>query len=665
MTTFVRRSCMVTGVGLIAASLFADGVSGFGSTIGWRQVLGCLVGAGILGAGTLSARAALPALTVRWIVAAYAAACSLVIWLVDPLASAGWMLLGCAAAVCLLLPLRFGLLTFAGVLALNLALAAISRIKVNLTGMPLTMLDIRIAAANPSGLWEALSLPPWSRHATVALIVLALVVWTFAAFVTGHRFLRRGRRGVLAVEPWARFAAIGVIGAAGWLMLNALFPAIGRDDSTWHTDQVSRLADRVGVLAFLAYSYHIESGTGGAIYAASRSPPPDPEEVGQAVAQYFRVPRGEAWAEDPLPNVVMVLAESTFDPGQAFRLEGQWNAGLFTAGELTAATGPLRVNTKGGGTWVAEFETITGLDSRLFGYSGAYTHASLSPFVERSFATWLGERGYATWAFLSNTGSFYNSRRAYENYGFRHVLDSADLGSETAWFDTDVAVVESAVRVLGDEPAEPFFAYVLLIENHSPHECNVEEGTDFPARFADSEDFSANCALHEYLRRLDSTTKAVGVLLEYLQALEIRTGRPYVVLVFGDHQPSTFVGSGEFLIDYTPLRTAEGAYTTFFHLLTSTARRVECCSAALPVAALPTLASGFVAASPEEVYLGENLWLHANCGSDAVRQNFADRLAGLETQSGRETTGACKAAYERALTAFRRAGVIALAKPGG
>jgi hypothetical protein len=87
-------------------------------------------------------------------------------------------------------------------------------------------------------------------------------------------------------------------------------------------------------------------------------------------------------------------------------------------------------------------------------------------------------------------------------------------------------------------------------------------------------------------------------------------------------------------------------------------------SVALPVAALPTLASGFVATGPEDVYLGENLWLHANCGSDAVRLNFADRLAGLETQSGAETTAACKESYSRAIAAFKEAGVISFAGPG-
>jgi phosphoglycerol transferase MdoB-like AlkP superfamily enzyme len=359
-----------------------------------------------------------------------------------------------------------------------------------------------------------------------------------------------------------------------------------------------------------------------------------------------------------LPNMVMVLAESTFDPSRAFRLQGEWNADLFTENDLTAALGPLRVNTRGGGTWVAEFETITGLDSRLFGYSGAYTHASLSPFVERTFADYLENRGYETWAFLANGGHFYNSRRAYENYGFQHILDSEDLGSESEWFDTDTAVVESVMASLGADPAAPFFSYIMLIENHSPHECDMAATGSFPAGFSDSEEFSPNCALHEYLRRLDSTTTAVHALIRYLEDIEERTGRPFAVAIFGDHQPATF--TGEFVVDFAPFRTSEDMYTTFFHVLSSTASGLECCSEPLPVAALPTLLSGFVASGPDDLYLAENLWLYANCGSNAIRQDFADHMSSLEDRESGARSRDCEAAYRRAIAAYRDAGIIRL-----
>ena len=659
----MRRFLTLLGSGIVVASLLADRISGTTETaFGWKQVLGCLVGLGFLASGLLlpAARRSMSTITIRWIMALYVGTCAFVIWQIEPLFAATWILLGYIAAICLLFPLPFGVLTFAVVAGLHVLLTWISTIKADLTGMPLTMLDVRIAVSNPAGLWDALSLPHLSRHIAVSAAILALVGWGLTGLLAAGRFFGRSLRGgASAYEPLGRVLAVSVLGLVMWSYLQSLYADMGQNTHTWSPDRVARLANQVGILPFMGYSYHIESSAIGDIYRSNSSnSPPSREEVQQSVLQYMDFPPEGGPKTAVQPNIVIVLAESTFDPSHAFRLQGEWNADLFTENELTAAMGPLRVNTKGGGTWIAEFETIVGLDSRLFGYSGAYTHASLSPFVERSLATYLEKRGYETWAFLANGGEFYNTRPAYESYGFQRVLDSADLGSESAWFETDTAVIASVQATLGPDPVAPFFSYVTLIENHGPHECDVPDAGRFAARFSDTEEFAANCALHEYLRRLDSTTAAVQSLTQYLADIEARTGRPFVVLIFGDHQPMTFTGSGQLMADFGPFRKSQDMYMTFFHVLSSARSRLACCSVALPIAALPTLVSGFVASGPEDVYLGENLWLFARCGSDAIRRDFADRMSSLESRALDERTEACEVAYRRALAAYRIAGVI-------
>jgi phosphoglycerol transferase MdoB-like AlkP superfamily enzyme len=598
---------------------------------------------------------------IRWILVLYLATCSLVIWLVGSVAAASWILAGFAGAICLLLPLRFGVVTFAGLIGLNVLLTWINRAKVDLTGMPITMLDIRIATGNPAGLWYALSLPQWSRYIAETAAILALAGWVLAGLLAARRILDRSLKRAITFERLGRILAVGVLGIVMWSYLQTLYVTIGRDDSTWHHVRVSRLSDRVGIFPFLGYSYHIESSAIGDIYTVdSSASPPSRDEVAQAILHYMRFPPEGKPKDEVRPNIVIVLAESTFDPSQFFRLQGEWNADLFSQRDLTAAMGALRVNTKGGATWVAEFETITGLDSRLFGYSGAYTHASLSPFVERSLATYLEKRGYETWAFLATSGRFYNSRRAYESYGFDRVLDSADLGSESGWFATDTAVIESVKTSLGPNPVAPFFSYIVLIENHGPHECDVADAGNFTAQFSDTADFGANCALHEYLRRLDSTAFAIQSLIDYLADSESHNGRPFVLLIFGDHQPFTFTGSGEIIADFSPYRKSPDMYTTFFHFLSSAQPRLNCCSRALPIAALPTLVSGFVASGPDDVFLGENLWLYDHCGPNAIGRDFADRMSSLEISGLDERTEACKAAYARVLASYRSAGIIRL-----
>ena len=577
-----------------------------------------------------------------------------------PLESATWTLLGLVAAACLLLPAPFGLATFVGVMGLHFLLTWISHLKTGLTSLPLTVLDIRIALANPAGLWDALALPQWTRYVAGGAIAIVLLCWLGAGLLVVARFVTSDRRRVTSRGPLLRLAAVGIVAVLGLARLEALYAAAAMDNSTWQLAGVAALAERMGALPFLGYSYDLESQSTGDIYRDEPGvTPPDPSEVRQAVLQYMDFAVGTA--RSPVqPNIMVVLAESTFDPGQTFRLQGDWNDALFRPGEHTTASGLLRVNAMGGGTWITEFETIVGLDARLFGYAGMYTHASLSPFVEQSLPRYLRQHGYRTSAFFPHGGDFYNARNAYANYGFETISDSGDLG-RGAWMKTDREVADSVRAALGPEPVAPFFSYVLFIENHSPHYCAARNEQGFAVRFADTQEFAPNCALHEYLRRLDSTTTAVQSLQAYLADLEARTGRPFVLLVFGDHQPHTFSSTGGFQYDYSAFRRNTDTHLTFFHVISTVpGRKLHCCTVVPPATMLPTLLSGYVASSPDDVYLGINLWLHERCGTDAVRRDFGNFMSRLAPGSLAGRTAACTAAYERALSAYRKSGVIRL-----
>jgi len=658
-----RLVCLV-GLIVTIAALAADTLTGAAKIeIGIAQLLGCFAGVGIFAAGILllPGLTAIGSTTIRWVAALYLAACALTLSLIWPMAAATWILLGYVAAACVLLPPQFGVLTLVGVLTLHVLLTWISSVKTDLTGLPLTVLDIEIALANPAGLWDSLSLPHWTRHLAVATIALASLGWLAAGLAAGRRlFVRRLSRSA-GRDAVAKFVAVGAFGILIYAYLQALYADAEKDQSTWHTERVTRLANRVGILPFLAYSYHLESRAAGEMYRTdSTASPPSAEEIRAAVLQYMDFESAADTGLSMPPNILVVLAESTFDPGEVFRLQGEWNDELFRPNKHSVAEGLLRVNAEGGGTWITEFETIVGLDSRLFGYSGMYTHASLSPFVEHSLATYMREHGYQTWAFFPHGGDFYNARHAYENYGFENILDSADLGKGN-WIETDVEIADSVQERMGLAPEEPFFGYLLFIENHSPHECDVTDRNSFKVRLADTLDFAPNCALHDYLRRLDSTTSAVRSLITYLAGIENRTGRPFVLLVFGDHQPYTFTSTKGTQYNFGALRRLADTHATFFHIESSApGKRLRCCSPMPPATVLPTLVSGFVARGPDDIYLGVNLWLHARCGSDAVRHDFGDRMGSLEIPSLDDRSAVCKAAYERALAWYRTSGIMRL-----
>jgi len=625
-------------------------------------LIGYAVIAGILAAFTYLSRRSTRdnRARLRWTFAGLLVACAMAASLAWPIQSATWAMLGFAAAGSVLLPAPFGMVTLAGVLALQLLLSWINSVKIGLTSLPLTTLDLRIALANPAGLWDALALPHWTRHAATIAIVVVLFSWIIAGVVAAIRFAASYRTRASNRDPLLRLAAICVVAILGLSRLEALYADAALDNSTWRLEGVAALADRMGALPFLGYSYDLESQSTGDIYREEADVmPPSPAEVRAAVLQYMDFTPGAAGSRVQ-PNIMVVLAESTFDPGATFRLQGEWNDAIFRVGEHTAANGLLRVNAMGGGTWITEFETIVGLDSRLFGYSGMYTHASLSPFVDQSIAFYLRQHGYRTSAFFPHGGDFYNARNAYANYGFETVLDSEDLG-RGAWMETDREVAESVRTAMGPAPQAPFFSYVLFIENHSPHDCGAGDTDGFAVRFADTEEFTPNCALHEYLRRLDSTTSAVQSLQEYLADIETRTGRPFVLLVFGDHQPHTFSGTGGFHYDYGNFRKIADTRMTFFHIISSVpGKKLHCCSVIPSAPMLPTLLSGYVASSPDDVYLGINLWLHERCGTDAVRRDFGNFMSRLAPRVIAERTEACRAAYERALSGYRASGVVRL-----
>jgi phosphoglycerol transferase MdoB-like AlkP superfamily enzyme len=338
---------------------------------------------------------------------------------------------------------------FALAVGVGIFLTAVNSLKVGLTGLPLTMLDLRIALANPGGLWDSLNLPRWTLSLTLAGIGLTaiLVLTTGFAAIRTQLQLQPMRR--VAGRAAVRLTCLVIVGIVADANLHRMFQHLAGYRGTWEPEGLVAMAAEIGVVPFLAYSHHVERlNTGDFFRSTPDVQPPDETEIDAAVLRYIDFARDPAVGARPAPNIVVLLAESTFNPNEAFRLTGKVDSTLFAAGDRTAAVGRLHVNVIGGGTWVTEFETIVGLDSRLFGYAGYYTHSSLSPYVQRTLATDLKARGYQTLAVLPHEGEFYNYRSAYTAYGFERVVDSRDLGLSGGWRTTDLAIAQEVTRLL-------------------------------------------------------------------------------------------------------------------------------------------------------------------------------------------------------------------------
>ena len=244
------------------------------------------------------------------------------------------------------------------------------------------------------------------------------------------------------------------------------------------------------------------------------------------------------------PDVVAILEESTFDPRMLDACTiPQCDLAMFKPDRDTRSGGPLTVHTFGGGTWTSEFALETGLADVLFGNAGLYAPYSLAPRIEHSLPRAFKAAGYRVIAVYSHSGEFLNARNAYANYGYDMFYDGTDLG--LGWKSTDADLLEAFRKIYSDEieahPDQPLFFFTLTLHQHGPHMTPLEE---LPAPFdkplfkgkfsPPALDTWLNINLGNYLHRAALSSAMLGEM----QGLLWSSGRPTVLMHFGDHQPS-------------------------------------------------------------------------------------------------------------------------------
>jgi phosphoglycerol transferase MdoB-like AlkP superfamily enzyme len=241
----------------------------------------------------------------------------------------------------------------------------------------------------------------------------------------------------------------------------------------------------------------------------------------------------------PYPDIVQVLEESTFDPSiyAACTAPECSSVGMFQADARTRGTGVVRTHTFGGGTWVSEFATLTGMPQDIFGPGGMYAPYVLAPHVRDALAMQLRRLGYLTIAIYPTEGSFINGRNAYKSYGFDHLYDVNELGLDE-WEETDKQMFDAAKRVYDKvkKPGQPVFVMILTINQHGPHNDLPLDKLPPPFNGGQLQGLSAAAEINfsAYLSRLHDSDQAMrGLEHDFLEREQ-----PTVLVHFGDHQPS-------------------------------------------------------------------------------------------------------------------------------
>jgi phosphoglycerol transferase MdoB-like AlkP superfamily enzyme len=552
----------------------------------------------------------------------------------------------------LLLPGKLFLLSIPLAVAALRGLNHLNELKIAGVYLPITFFDVKTVLADPMVFVNAVGI----RNDLYRIVSIAFVLFGFAlvasAFynLNGYSFPKYLQLSRSRAETRTRSSSfvwnavtllVLVIAAQTCLARYGRFVHANlntKDTKLWRelwlpSTQVT-LSRELGILEYVAFSFAADEG---ADISLDRGPVPARNEVRLAAARFVNSPGRTS--RTLLPNIVFFHAESTFDPALVFRLSAPVELPLWSKQAETRALGPLHVNVIGGGSWVTEFEVITGVDSRFFGYQGYYTHFYIAPKIKNSFVKYLARKGYKTAAFYPIEGGFYNAASAFRSYGFQEFVDGRALRLPPDWESLiDRDIIKAVVERGAFKSSDPFFYFISTSENHSPHPCrSFASDRQFVTTFAAKVSFEKNCQLNEYVKRATSTSDAFELVLNQLKKIERVTGRPFVLLVYGDHQPWSFTDGvysvaggtavGEGYNSFADVRTSADGYQTFFHLLASNQTVVRSSFTKPPPASLlPTLASAFVAASHDDLYLPVNFLAFASCGSD-IRASGCTRYA--------------------------------------
>jgi hypothetical protein len=515
-------------------------------------------------------------------------------------------------------------------LAILISLFAINYIKIRAVGLPISYLDFVIFFKNPISIFSAIGVKGNVLGFGIAaslVIVIAIVVLIFRAVR-----LHDGRRVIRWIAEFSAVLGLAVLAceaAARDLHSNTerIFPGFAIE--LWRPDKQQKLLQKVGPLIYVGLT-RLEGDDTSILSDDTPAPPRPMSEILASAESYVQFP---PVAEPQYPNIVIFHAESTFDPNAIFRLTEPVPLRIWSPQADTRALGPLRVNVIGGGSWVTEFEVLTGIDSRPFGYLGYYTHMTLGAKAKGGFPQYLRDRGYRAFAYYTAWPNFIDAGVAFRNYGFEQFIGVDELGLSGEWLETDVDVVNRVERngAFADRNG-PTFLYISSQENHGPHLCkNFDSADQFATRFEDSPDFDLNCSLNEYIRRAHSTSAAVDIITKELKNLEERTGRPFVLMVYGDHQPFSFTDGISSVPGGHALNTAQDRYhsvsrmrrgpnqnITFYHLRSSQAGVLKAqFKEPLPTTLMPTLLSAYVARGADDLYRPENFWAYRECGTDS------------------------------------------------
>ncbi len=311
------------------------------------------------------------------------------------------------------------------------------------------------------------------------------------------------------------------------------------------------------------------------------------------------------------PHIILIHDESSFDIRALPGIKAPADYGThFKSFDGLSRT--LHVESSGGASWFAEYNVLTGLSSRSFGSFSYFLTRIAAGRVERGLPRALVRCGYRTFSFYPSPGGFMGARQFQESTGIQHFLDHKAMGG--AVVEPDAFYYDLAVRSLQAElPTGPLFAYVYLAANHFPWTIKAPEDAGAGWQPPGNE-----AGIDEYLRRQAISASHYRQFKE--QLLREFPGEPFLIVRYGDHQPSFAPSMLDHSLDEAALRRAllrfEPRYFATYYALDTLNFTPADLSAALPAldAAYLPLAVLTSAGIPLDPGFREQLLILQRCG---------------------------------------------------
>lgn len=373
--------------------------------------------------------------------------------------------------------------------AMLLFVGAMSAIKREATGEPFQLSDLFLAGQSH----HLLSYVGWDKW--------LMGFWLLPALILYFRSLRFRRMGIPVAIICMGILSTYRIEVVAKFIHDYAAP-YGLENLTFSQAESERMNGLATHLYFSSAGLWLETFTPQDVEAAMEAlnaPPPTPAS---AVKPDIYLVLGEAWWRDPSD------ADSPLN-----MLEAQGFA------EATAIS-PVY----GGTTPNAEFEVLTGIPMKSFRsgiipyqhYSGYFTENTVT------LARLLRQKGYRTHAYHNFTARFWLRDQVYPRFGFETFDSAGDmgiaLGGKDQW-PSDAPLFRKVLERTNSPGPE--FHYIVTVSTHGPYPAGPD--CTLPGK-------NGAC---NYRTRLKTAVSEFALFTEKVKA----RGRPYVIVVFGDHLP--------------------------------------------------------------------------------------------------------------------------------